>query len=92
MNRGGSAGSLSHSEAEDDEDSSSLQPEQPFAFGEQKKTSELDYEKYFSKAKLSEKYKGDSMNEHISDNALSQLPPGVEHDLDFTQYHPKSVY
>ena len=79
----GASESESASEAEDDAP----------AFGEQKKVSVLDYDKYFSKERLlNNTLVCDKTNIHSSNNALNQIPAGFEHDIDFTRFHPSSIY
>ena len=90
FNRQG-GGSESQSEASDAEDGGNLIGDRD-AFGERKKVNVLDYAKYFSKASLEHYYRGSVTDEHYSNTQLARLPPGLEHEIDFKQYHQKSVY
>lgn len=62
-----------------------------FASGH-KKTSTLNYDEYYTKAKALESIQVTVADEYQSNVALQTIPEGFEHDLDFTKYFPRSVY
>ena len=66
-----------------DSESASDAEDSMFASG-LKKTSVLNYDEYYSKAKALESIKVTVADEHQSNVALGAIPDGFEHDLDFT--------